>query len=57
MRNRVKDLEPLVRRAPQWNEAHLRELLAAYVDQATDSSLVDAWVTRLTARRSRKETR
>jgi hypothetical protein len=57
MRDRVKDLEPLVRRAPQWNEAQLRELLAAYVDQATDSSLVDAWVTRLTARRSRKETR
>ncbi|KPH01388.1 MULTISPECIES: lipopolysaccharide kinase InaA family protein [unclassified Pseudomonas] len=57
MRDRVKDLEPLLRRAPQWNEAQLRELLAAYVDQSVDSSLVNAWVTRLTARRSRKETR
>ncbi|PMX02739.1 lipopolysaccharide kinase [Pseudomonas sp. FW215-R2] len=56
-RDRVKDLEPLLRRAPEWNEAQLRELLAAYLDQSVDSSLVDSWVTRLTARRSRKETR
>ena len=57
MRDRVKDLEPLLRRAPEWSEAQLRELLAAYLDQQVDSSLVDSWVTRLTARRSRKETR
>ena len=57
MRDRVKDLEPLLRRAPEWSEAQLRELLAAYLDQPVDSSLVDSWVTRLTARRSRKETR
>ena len=56
-RDRVKDLEPLLRRAPEWGEAQLRELLAAYLDQPVDSSLVDSWVTRLTARRSRKETR
>jgi len=57
MRDRVKDLEPLLRRAPEWSDAQLRELLAAYLDQPVDSSLVDSWVTRLTARRSRKETR
>jgi len=57
MRDRVKDLEPLLRRAPEWSEAQLRELLAAYLDQPVNSSLVDTWVTRLTARRSRKETR
>ena len=57
MRDRVKDLEPLLRRAPEWSEAQLRELLAAYLDQPVDSSLVDSWVSRLTARRSRKETR
>ncbi len=56
-RDRVKDLEPLLRRAPEWSDAQLRELLAAYLDQSVDSSLVDSWVTRLTARRSRKETR
>ncbi|MGY2439934.1 lipopolysaccharide kinase InaA family protein [Pseudomonas sp. SDO52101_S400] len=56
-RDRVKDLEPLLRRAPEWSDAQLRELLAVYLDQSVDSSLVDSWVTRLTARRSRKETR
>jgi hypothetical protein len=56
-RDRVKDLEPLLRRAPEWSEAQLRELLAAYVDQPADSSLVDTWISRLTARRSHKETR
>lgn len=57
MRDRVKDLEPLQRRAPQWSEADLRQLLAAYLDQPTDSSLLDSWLSRLTARRSHKETR
>ena len=56
-RDRVKDLEPLLRRAPEWTEAQVRELLAAYLDQPQDSSLVDSWVARLTARRSHKETR
>ncbi|VVP55505.1 lipopolysaccharide kinase InaA family protein [Pseudomonas fluorescens] len=56
-RDRVKDLEPLLRRAPEWTEAQLREMLAAYVDQSRNSSLVDSWVSRLTARRSHKEKR
>jgi hypothetical protein len=56
-RDRVKDLEPLLRRAPEWTASQLREMLAAYVGQAQDSSLVDNWVARLTARRSRKEAR
>ncbi|MNG24002.1 hypothetical protein D3C84_1086750 [compost metagenome] len=53
-RDRVKDLEPLLRRAPEWSEAQLRVLLAAYLDQAQDSSLIDSWLTRLIARRSHK---
>ncbi|MFG6204708.1 lipopolysaccharide kinase InaA family protein [Pseudomonas retamae] len=57
LRDRIKDLEPLQRRAPQWTEAQLRELLAAYLDKPGDSSLVDSWLARLTARRSHKETR
>lgn len=56
-RDRVKDLEPLTRRAKVWSEAHLRELLAAYLDQPPDSSLIDSWLTRLTARRSYKGAR
>jgi len=35
----------------------LRELLASYVEQPVDSPLVDSWLSRLTARRSHKETR
>ncbi|MPR04233.1 lipopolysaccharide kinase [Pseudomonas sp. MAFF 212408] len=56
-RDRVKDLEPLLRRAPQWTHAHVRQLLAAYLQQPEDSALVDAWLKRLTARRSHKESR
>ncbi|PHN27099.1 lipopolysaccharide kinase InaA family protein [Pseudomonas sp. ICMP 460] len=56
-RDRVKDLEPLLRRAPQWTHAHVRELLAAYLQQPEDSALVAAWLKRLTARRSHKESR
>jgi hypothetical protein len=56
-RDRVKDLEPLLRRSPEWSEAQLRELLATYLDQSPDSSLIDHWLVRLTARRSHKETR
>jgi hypothetical protein len=56
-RDRVKDLEPLLRRAPEWSEAQIRELLAAYLDQAQDSSLIDSWLMRLTMRRGHKEKR
>lgn len=54
-RDRVKDLEPLTRRAGAWKEAQLRELLASYLDQPQDSSLVDSWLAQLTARRNHKE--
>jgi len=57
LRDRIKDLEPLQRRAPQWTEAQLCELLAAYLDQPGDSPLVDSWLARLTARRVHKEAR
>lgn len=56
-RDRVKDLEPLLRRAPQWSREHVHQLLAAYLDQPQDSSLVAAWDQRLAARRSHKESR
>ena len=56
-RDRIKDLEPLLRRAPQWSNAHIRHLLAAYLEQPEESSLVDTWQQRLMARRSQKENR
>jgi len=56
-RDRIKDLEPLLRRAPVWGDQDVRALLAAYLDQSLDSSLVEAWIGRLTARSSHKETR
>ena len=56
-RDRIKDLEPLTRRAPEWSEAQVRELLAAYLDQPLNSSLIDSWLARVTARRSYKGVR
>ena len=56
-RDRVKDLEPLLRRAHVWSESEVRALLAAYLDQPQDSALVSAWLERLNIRRTHKETR
>ena len=56
-RDRVKDLEPLLRRAPQWSDAQVRQLLAAYLEQPEGSELVNTWLQKLTARRSHKESR
>jgi len=56
-RDRLKDLEPLLRRARAWGEADVRKLLAAYLGQPADSALVDTWLQRLTQRRREKEAR
>ena len=56
-RDRVKDIEPLLRRARIWTEAEVRALLAAYLEQPADSGLVDTWCQRLNLRRSHKESR
>ncbi|MNP23120.1 Lipopolysaccharide kinase (Kdo/WaaP) family protein [compost metagenome] len=53
-RDRVKDLEPLLRRAPIWSEGEVRLFLSAYLDQAPGSSLVDTWLQRVTLRRGKK---
>lgn len=57
MRDRLRDLEPLLRRAGAWSEADVRSLLAAYLEQPADSSLVDTWLQRLARRRREKEAR
>ena len=56
-RDRLKDLEPLLRRARAWGEADVRKLLAAYLGQPANSALVDTWLQRLTQRRREKEAR
>ncbi|KPX92515.1 InaA protein [Pseudomonas amygdali pv. myricae] len=53
-RDLARDLEPLLRRAPMWNEADRRELLAAYLQATPDSLLVDAWNARLGKRSAHK---
>lgn len=53
-RDRVKDLEPLLRRAPVWNEAEIREMLASYLQAASNGPEVDSWWQRLAQRGSHK---
>ena len=53
-RDRVKDLEPLLRRASVWSEAEIRLLLLSYLGNEGD---VESWSLRLGARRRHKEAR
>ena len=53
-RDRIKDLEPLLRRASIWSEADVRELLLAYLGATGD---LEGWWQQLGARRRHKETR
>ncbi len=53
-RDRIKDLEPLLRRANAWSDAEVRQLLSLYLPAGAD---VDYWFGRLGARRSNKEAR
>jgi tRNA A-37 threonylcarbamoyl transferase component Bud32 len=53
-RDRIKDLEPLLRRARVWSEAEIRELLVAYLGDAAD---VDRWWSLLGTRQRNKEAR
>ena len=53
-RDRIKDLEPLLRRAGVWSEADVCQLLAAYLGDSADA---ERWHERLGARRRRKGAR
>ncbi len=53
-RERIKDLEPLLRRASVWSEAEVCELLSVYLPQGDD---VAHWLRRLGARRDNKDAR
>ena len=53
-RDRIKDLEPLLRRAGAWSEAEVRQLLSAYLGCEAD---VSRWCQRLDARKRNKAAR
>ncbi|MGQ7959677.1 lipopolysaccharide kinase InaA family protein [Pseudomonas sp. SP16.1] len=53
-RDRIRDLEPLLRRASVWGEVEMRKLLAAYLDGEAG---LERWFARLGARRLHKESR
>jgi hypothetical protein len=53
-RDRIKDLEPLLRRAGAWGEGEVRQLLAAYLSSASE---LERWNSRLGRRRQNKEGR
>ncbi|MGK8437643.1 lipopolysaccharide kinase InaA family protein [Ectopseudomonas hydrolytica] len=53
-RDRIRDLEPLLRRARVWSEAEVRALLAAYLGSPAQ---VDIWWRLLEARQRHKEAR
>ncbi len=52
--DRVKDLEPLLRRAPSWGDEEVRWLLGAYLQ---DDDEIDDWANRLNRRRRHKAAR
>jgi len=54
-RDRLRDLEPLLRRAPEWSEQDVSRLLASYLQQPQDSAAVGDWSRRLAGRRRHKE--
>lgn len=53
-RDRIKDLETLLRRADAWGEAEVRQFLRAYLG---DDGQVEAWCQRLALRRRDKASR
>jgi tRNA A-37 threonylcarbamoyl transferase component Bud32 len=55
--DRVRDLEPLLRRAAVWQETDVRGFLAAYLHRPEQSAEVSHWLPLLDARQRRKEAR
>ncbi len=56
-RDKIKDLEPLLRRAGAWGESDVRVMLATYLQKSQESPLVERWLSRLLRRRTHKESR
>jgi tRNA A-37 threonylcarbamoyl transferase component Bud32 len=56
-RDKVRDLEPLLRRAKVWSEVDIRGFLAAYLQAPASDPQVTAWMAQLLVRRNHKEAR
>ncbi len=56
-RDRIKDLEPLIRRADPWSSADVAAFIAAYLDAPVDSAAVSDWAARVDGRRRAKVNR
>ncbi|WP_263261300.1 lipopolysaccharide kinase InaA family protein [Pseudomonas sp. RIT-PI-S] len=56
-RDRVRDLEPLLRRAQAWSETDIRGFLSAYLQAPANDPQVTAWMEQLVVRRRHKEAR
>ena len=56
-RDRIKDLEPLIRRADPWSRADVAAFIAAYLDAPMDSAAVSDWAARVDGRRRAKVNR
>lgn len=54
-RDRIKDLEALLRRCDAWGEMDVRALLAGYLQRPQDSADVNDWLARVAGRRRDKE--
>ncbi|GGK09494.1 lipopolysaccharide kinase InaA family protein [Pseudomonas matsuisoli] len=55
--DRIKDLEPLLRRTPVWSEEDMRDFLSAYLRVPTEGAKVSRWYESLGQRRQNKEAR
>ncbi len=53
-RDRIRDLEALIRRVGFWKEDELRCLLAAYLGEGGNGREIDAWLRRIQMRRQYK---
>ncbi|PVZ15605.1 MULTISPECIES: lipopolysaccharide kinase InaA family protein [unclassified Pseudomonas] len=56
-RDRVRDLEPLLRRSHMWSDDEIRLMLAAYLKQPAEGAEVGAWLEQLGRRRRHKGNR
>lgn len=53
-RDRIRDLEALIRRVGFWNEDELRCLFMSYLDEDADSRSIEMWLRRIQARHQHK---
>jgi hypothetical protein len=53
-KDRIRDLEALIRRVGFWNEDELRCLFAAYLEKDSSSRMIETWLRRIEARHQYK---